>query len=206
MKKLLMFLLSMCLILGFANSTLSAPYTGADIIIDGYNYSDIIDVDQAPGPNTIRPWFVDGTAIYTNWAYNDELNQYNWVEYTADLTIGNWNIGLNAINNGGNLPASYTAFEIEFSDGPSLGTNFYIPASDTEVNYGFMNIDIATAGTYTYRFAWLNDQWWDGDANIRINSAFFDNTATVPVPEPATMLLLGAGLLGLAGIRRKFIK
>ena len=30
--------------------------------------------------------------------------------------------------------------------------------------------------------------------------------SSTPVPEPSTMLLLGSGLLGLVGLRRKFKK
>jgi len=187
-KQLLTGLAAAVLIFSLVSSVYAIPYTGADIELQGDSHSSISS-----------RWFngSDG-AIWTAWA-----NQ--WVEYTADLAAGNWNVGLNVINHGNLDTGWYSQFEV--SNG--IGETLAIAASDFEVNSGFFNVTLQDAGAYTVRYTWLNDKWGGAtdplhrDANIQINSVFFDNTAPAPVPEPSTMLLLGAGLVGLGFYGRK---
>ena len=214
MKKLLIAIMCISVLLGFIG-TVSAVTVG----------NAVIDRSEFDGATNIA--FIDPTLVFTSdgiltsWSFWAEVpadgeGAFNTQVYRYTGTDDDWelvyqdeftNIGEPGVGGSWTLDAS-TAFNVQagdvvgwwFGEDGGIIPYDYIGADDVEwTNYLATAIVDPTVGDI-YSF---NTGDWARSSQQREYSISAEYT---PVPEPATILLICSGLIGLAGLRRKLIQ
>ncbi|MFC1825525.1 PEP-CTERM sorting domain-containing protein [Thermodesulfobacteriota bacterium] len=183
------------------------PFNTASRLIDGSGLNTTGDV------STWTHDFRDGSGLDANWtAPTPDPEPF---DIDLDFSLGGlYNLTNIHIWNYTNTTGFFvnrdtTGIDVFTSTDGSVYTpkgSFSLVATNNAVDpEGTQTFALSGAASHVRLTITANHGPAEHGAQVGLGEVRFEDT-TAPIPEPTTMLLLGSGLIGLAGFRRKFRK
>ena len=215
MKRVLVITTAFLLIVGICGiaQALTISYNDQSAFLAATSSITVEDFESAPWPpaQTSKPQ--PTTNLGVSWTANDSLFVTQVAQSSGDLSISSVDSGIDLIT--AVLPTGITAVGANignFGQDHSVTVNIYdsldgllgsytqpsLPGFSDFGFVGFTSDTLISKVIFLADFPQINDDFWVDD--------FHFGTAGAAVPEPATIFMLGAGLLGLVGASRKKFK
>ena len=135
-------------------------------------------------------------AIYDAYFGNNTIQGLATISQTFSLALGTYDLSYYLANgaNCSGYDGGCTQFTLNF--GGAVITN---ASNQSAFGYTlFQNTLTATGGPTTLSFSFLNDPDF-----FYLDDVSLVRSSPSPVPEPGTLMLMGSGLLGLAGAAKR---